>query len=162
MAKNYTINQVILQQFSEDELMAMLPDVVVQFVRLIGLKQTLLLVEKLGGVDFYMPNGSQTGSYREQRLIDTVGEQASHALLRYFAGERLYIPRCDKLLRQARNRKFCDYVGQAVQAGMTKTQAVQGFAYEFGFSERYAYEVLKNAGMLNDKPEQQTNQLSLF
>lgn len=161
MAKNYTINQVILQQFSEKELTALLPDVVALFCQLIGVEKTLLLVDKLGGVDFYMPNGLQTGSYREQRLIDTVGEVSANVLIHYFSGERLYIPRCEKLLRQARNRKFCELIAQAVATGMSQTQAVQGLAYEFGFSERHAYDVLKQADTLS-KPEDQTNQLSLF
>lgn len=66
-----------------------------------------------------------------------------------------------KLLRQARNRKFCELIAQAVATGMSQTQAVQGLAYEFGFSERHAYDVLKQADTLS-KPEDQTNQLSLF
>lgn len=158
--KNYTINQVVLQQFNDDELLALLPEVIVQCVHLIGVEQALLLVDKFGGTELYMPTLTQ--SYHEQRLIDTIGETSASKLVKFFAGERVYIPRCDKLLRQARNRKFLDCVAQATDNNMSQTRAIKVFAYEFGFSERYAYEVLKNAGMLNEKPEQQTNQLSLF
>lgn len=158
MAKNYTINQVILQQFSDDELLALLPEVIVQCVHLIGVEQVLLLVDKFGGTELYMPTLTQ--SYHEQRLIDTIGEASASKLVRFFAGERVYIPRCDKLLRQARNRKFVDCVAQATDNGMSQTRAIKVFAYEFGFSERYAYEVLKASQITLDKP--QDNQLSLF
>lgn len=144
MSRNHTITQVIADKLSDDELAELLPSQVVDIAQFIGFAKALMLVKGMGGVDFAVPRGlTKNRSEREQRLVDAIGVEAAKNFMAVFGGARLYIPRCEQLLRQVRNRKFCECIDSAVDSGMTQTKAVQKFAYEFGMTERNGYKVLK-------------------
>lgn len=144
MSKNHTITQVIADKLSDNELAELLPPQVVDFAQFIGYDKALLLVKSMGGVELAVPRGlKKHHSEKEQRLIDVIGIEASKNFMKVFGGARIYIPRCEALLRELRNRKFIECIELATQDGMTQTYAVQKFAYEFGFSERYGNKLLK-------------------
>ena len=166
MNKNHTTTQVISDKLSDDELAALLPSQVVDIAQFIGYPKALLLIKGMGGVDFAVPRGlTKNRSEREQRLVDAIGVEAAKRFMTIFGGARLYIPRCEQLLRELRNRKFCECIDSAVDGGMTQTKAVQKFAYEFGMTERNGYKVLKRyrAGLrYRNFNELDDKQLGLF
>lgn len=144
MSRNHTITQVIADKLSDEELSSLLPTQVVDIAQFIGYPKALLLIKGMGGVDFAVPRGlTKNRSEREQRLVDAIDVEATKQFMAVFGGARLYIPRCEHLLREVRNRKFCECIDAAVDGGMTQTKAVQKFAYEFGMTERNGYKVLK-------------------
>lgn len=166
MNKNHTITQVISDKLTDDELAALLPPQVVDIAQFIGYSKALLLVKGMGGVDFAVPRGlTKNRSEREQRLIDAIGVESAKQFMAVFGGERLYVPRCEQLLRELRNRKFCECIDSAVDGGMTQTKAVQKFAYEFGMTERNGYKVLKHHGIgliVRNFNQSDDRQLSMF
>lgn len=163
MAKNYSITHVISRKLTDEELASLLPSVVVDIAKIIGFEKALLLVKGMGGVDFAVPCGlSRNGSEREQRLVDAIGIEAAKKFMRIFGGERLYIPQCEQLLRAERNRRFCECIDAAIDTGMTQTNAVQKLAYEFGLSERYSYEILKQYRTYQANRVVDERQLDLF
>lgn len=118
----------------------MVPDTVYEIANLIGLENTLLLIEKFGGVYLEIPK--KLNSMRAKWLIDTVGTQATKVLLKNYGGGFVYIPKCHALLTELRNRQFCEMVHQLMSQGISQTVAVQTTAPEFGFSERWGVELL--------------------
>ena len=127
---------------SNEEMVDLFPPIFIEMVECIGLDNALLVVNSFGGTDFAMPRGL-IESKRGQKLIDCLGHDVAMRFMGAFGSDRLYIPRCDDALREVRNRKFCKVIDDAIRAGHSKTNAVQSYAYEFGFSERNAYKVLK-------------------
>lgn len=127
---------------SNEEMVDLFPPIFIEIVECIGLDNTLLVVNSFGGLDFPLPRGFNDCK-RGQKLIDCLGHDVAMRFMGVFGGERLYIPRCDDALRVVRNRNFCKVIDDAMHAGQGKKDAVQSYAYEFGFSERNAYKVLK-------------------
>lgn len=165
MSRNHTITQVIADKLSDEELANLLPAQVVDIAQFIGFAKALLLIKGMGGVDFAVPRGlTANRSEREQRLVDAIGIEATKKFMQVFGGARLYIPRCEHLLREVRNRKFCECIDSAVDGGMTQTKAVQKFAYEFGMTERNGYKVLKRhrSGVKVRSHGSDDSQLGLF
>lgn len=134
----------------------LLPDVVLEIAELIGMDATKKLIKHLGGVDFRVPLG-QYESAREKLLVWAVGRDAAEVMMSHFGGERLYIPRCDAAFRQLRNMQFITVIDIEMDKGMSQTAAIQKHAPLFGFSERQAYIILKQALTVS-----QSQQISLL
>lgn len=133
----------------------LLPEIVVNISDLIGYRAALKLVQALGGIDFAMPTG-EMDSNREQTLVDAIGCDAAKALMQAYGGERLYIPRCHAAFVQLRYREFCQDVTRAVVNGETQTAAIHRYAPQYGFTERWAYTLLREESKRLDR------QLMLF
>ena len=122
----------------------LLNDTVRDIIDLIGLDATTRLVEHLGGTSFDMPRDSR----RLRILQEILGADQISALLEIYGGAQLYIPRCDAALRALRNARFRAEVQGAVAAGNSQKMAVQLLAPKYGFSERRAYDILKETAPL--------------
>lgn len=142
--------QALVKELSPE----MLPDAVADIADIIGLNKTLLLVQKLGGVDFAIPMGNLQWS-SEQLLIDAIGESAAAELMTAYGGERLYIPRCQAACIKLRNHEFRVAIEMMVASGKTQTAAIRQYAPQYGFTERWAYKILSEKSGLDA-------QLSLF
>ena len=119
----------------------LLNDTIRDIIDLIGLDATTRLVEHLGGTSF-------RDSRRLRILQEILGADQISALLEIYGGAQLYIPRCDAALRALRNARFRAEVQGAVAAGNSQKMAVQLLAPKYGFSERRAYDILKETAPL--------------
>lgn len=152
MSKNYLINQIVFEDQPKEKLEAMLPALVKDIAQFIGYEKTFLLVQKMGGIHFAVPRGESISgvakSEREQRLIDLLGDKSAQEFMRIYGGAKLYIPRCESVLRELRNQKFIDVVLATVSENCSITQAVEKYAYEFGMSDRWAWTLLRKRQIL--------------
>ena len=137
------VNEMTLEQ---------LPDVITDIAVVIGYDKTVKLVQRLGGIDFAMPTGSQDSS-RAKILVDTIGSAATEQLMKRFGGARLYIPRCHAACLWLRNQEFVTAIEMAVARGSTQTAAIQKYAPQYGFTERWAYQILSNAKKDDNQPD---------
>ena len=117
------------------------PESILEIADVIGYEKTLLLVDRLGGLDFSVPVGSKE-SYNKQMLINAIGEDSALTFMKYYGGARVYIPRCQTALISMRNKKFYSDIKTAVEKGESKSFAVQSLSHEYGFSERWGYKLL--------------------
>lgn len=134
-----------------EDLQALLPAIVLEIAELIGLPNALILCEKLGGLDFDVPVHEK--ARHADLLVGLVGKTATIAMIERFAGERIYIPRCHDYMIAIRNQSFIDAVHGMMEKGVKQKQAIQQLAPQFGFTERWAYEILNR---------QRTTQMDLF
>ena len=137
-----------------------LPDVITDIAALIGYSNALLIVQSLGGIDFNIPKGSNE-SRRAQTLVDIVGQEAAHKIMKAFGGAKLYIPRCQAAMTYVRNKEFCAAIDLAKARGMSQTAAIEKYAPQHGFSERWAYVVLSRRDVSFDDVSSD-GQMSLF
>lgn len=145
----------MIDELVEELLPELLPDVVLNISELIGYRLALQLVQALGGIDFAVPTSVSGGRY-SQLLINAIGAAAAHTLIKAFGGERLYIPRCQAAFIQLRNQEFRAAVVAAVVAGEVQKSAIHRYAPQFGFTERWAYTVLREENLRHNR------QMSLF
>ncbi len=78
----------------------LLPPQMRRLVRHIGLADTLKLLEQRGGAYVQIPSISDSTA----ALADILPPDAVAAICRAFPGQRLELPKCDKILKQIRNR----------------------------------------------------------
>lgn len=133
----------------------LLPDIVNAISVLIGYRSALKLIQAIGGIDLVVPTG-ELRSGTAVLLINAVGDDDALTLMRAYGGERLYIPRCHAAMTQLRNQEFCKHIAMMVANGDTQTAAIHLYAPQYGFTERWAYVVLRAESRRTD------TQLSLF
>ena len=133
----------------------LLPDIVNAISVLIGYRSALKLIQAIGGINLLMPTG-ELHSSTAALLINAVGDDDALTLMKAYGGERLYIPRCHAAMTQLRNQEFCKHVAMMVANGDTQTAAIHLYAPQYGFTERWAYVVLRAESNRAD------TQLSLF
>lgn len=134
-----------------EDLQALLPAIVIEIAELIGLPNALILCEKIGGLDFDM-TAQETSRYANL-LVSLIGKTATMAMIERFAGERIYIPRCHDYMIAIRNQSFIDAVHGMMEKGVKQKHAIQQLAPQYGFTERWAYEILGRS---------KTTQIDLF
>ena len=133
----------------------LLPDIVVDISQMIGYGAALKLVQALGGIDFAMPKG-ELDSHALKQLVSAVGVDAARTLMKVYGGAYLYIPRCHAALTQLRNQEFRKKVVAMVASGSTQTAAMHFYMQQYGFSERWAYVVMR------EETKRADTQMSLF
>ncbi|MEO1752035.1 Mor transcription activator family protein [Thiofaba sp. EF100] len=121
-----------------------LPATARQIVALIGLPDTILLVEKLGGTTFPMPVGKNAmGELRFTMLAEKVGVDIAKKLCEHYAREKLYIPRCAEALLRARNRIIHQQFDEMIKRGMSANHAIAMMAPMHKLSDRHIWNILK-------------------
>lgn len=134
-----------------------LPASAQNIARLIGLPQTLRLVDRLGGTTFPVAKGlTRMGQARYELLAEVIGMDAADTLTAEYGGEPLYIPNCKDALRRARDRAIHSRFDALVKAGYSANGAVAELARENRLSDRRVWEILKVL------PDIQTVQSDLF
>lgn len=141
-----------------EQVKALLPESVQQIADLIGYPATARLLDVLGGTTFPVGKGLRAmGATRAALLKQTVGEDNAALLVKNFGGEVLYLPRCDRALRELRNRSFLDEFNQLRDNGISSLMAMTQLCPKYGFSDRFAWGILANI-----KNDNSLNQDSLF
>lgn len=120
----------------------LLPETVQQIVETIGLPATEKLVKAIGGARFKFGKGRED-TPRLHILFDAIGEADTYRLLAVFGGEDLYVPRCDKALRELRNLRFAREFARLTQdEGMSGMMAMTQLCPRYGISERTGYTIV--------------------
>lgn len=129
------------------ELADLLPPMFVQTVRLIGLDAAFKLVDKLGGT--FVPvsaNKRQQGKDLHAFLVEVLGSKEKVEILEtaYFAARGVYIPKCDDVLRELRNRLIRRSFEELTQQKMPMSArlAVRNLALEFKLTERRIWDIV--------------------
>ncbi len=104
--------------------------------RVIGLGNTLKLVERWGGVQLYVP-GTIPDNHR---IVEEIGRKAAGALAQYCGRERLNIPLARDYNRALRNSE----IYRRHKAG----KSVNELALEYGISSRQLWAIL---GQMRDR-----------
>lgn len=141
-----------------EQVHALLPESVQQIAELIGYPATARLLETLGGTTFPIGKGLRAmGTTRATLLKQTVGDDNARLLVTHFGGEVLYLPRCDRALRELRNRAFLDEFTQLRDDGISSLMVMTRLCPKYGFSDRFGWGLLSKYKHFNS-----TNQHSLF
>lgn len=119
----------------------LLPSLIVEIAQLVGYEKALIFIKALGGTSFTMPTGKNR-SDAEKMLLELLGETSAKMLMKRFGGERFYVPTCKPMWRDMRNQAFIEEIDKATKTGMSQATAIRVYAIKYGFSERWAYEIL--------------------
>ncbi|GKW40715.1 hypothetical protein PEC301879_05740 [Pectobacterium carotovorum subsp. carotovorum] len=124
----------------------LLPEVVLQIAELIGFPATARLLEKFGGTTFPIGKGLRAlGAHRAELLRETVGVDNAALLVKKFGGEVLYLPRCDRALRELRNQRFLSEFAALRESGTSGNMAMMQLCPVYGFSDRFAWELVRES-----------------
>lgn len=141
-----------------EQVKALLPESVQQMAELIGYPATARLLDKLGGTTFPIGKGLRAlGAARATLLRETIGDVNAQLLVKHFGGEVLYLPRCDRALRELRNRAFLAEFAQLRDSGVSSLMVMTQLCPKYGFSDRFAWGLLERNKNIMD-----TQQHSLF
>lgn len=133
-----------------EQVKLLLPETVLRIAELIGFPATGDLLKVLGGTTFPIGKGLRSlGASRARLLSETIGEDNARLLVKNFGGEVLYLPRCDRALRELRNRKFIQEFEAKRDSGISSLRVMTELCPKYGFSDRFAWQLLaqqKNHG----------------
>lgn len=115
----------------------LLPKVLQDFVRLIGLAATMLLVEHFGGTRLYIPVKPSP----EHRLATLIGLDNLVKLSRvYGAQDHFDIPKAERALRHLRDQKIRAEIGP---------KSARTLAIEHGLTERMVWNIVGRTAASN-------------
>ena len=122
---------------------SLLPESVRQIADLIGYPATEKLLQAFGGTTFPVGKGMRAmGASRAELLRQTVGDDNALLLAKNFGGEVLYLPRCDRALRELRNRAFITEFNSMRCGGLSSLRVMTELCPKYGFSDRFAWRLL--------------------
>lgn len=142
-----------------DTLRELLPESVLQIVRIAGVAAAVALVRHYGGTFFPMGQSkNKFGKILFAALAEVVGNEQAERLSRAFATQRgLYIPKCDTALIELRDRQirrdFDTLTGQQPHT-MPAYLAARNLAREYRLSERQIWRILKQLDSVCQPPPQ--------
>lgn len=141
------------------EVRNLLPTLVQEIVRKIGVTAALKLVDKLGGSTFPVPmRKNAAGEARFQVLVESVGEAAATQLVEMLGGQEAYIPLCSTALRELRDRQIrADF--DDITREHSALHAVATLAVRYRMSDRQVWRILNQTD--RDGPPKET-QATLF
>lgn len=128
----------------------LLPESVQTMAALIGDELTLRLIAVRGGCSVPVP--VRASGPAVARLVGKVGcEQLARRLMYFYAGERLYVPRCAAALDALRAVEIHRAAAAAIQAGRPIAAVVPELARAHGLSDRAVWATLERpAPVLED------------
>nr|DAT42743.1 MAG TPA: Mor transcription activator family [Caudoviricetes sp.] len=144
------------------DLLHLLPSSFAGIVAIVGVDAAFLLVKHLGGTSFKIgANKRKGGKVLHFALAEWVGEANATRIETALKGQReLYIPKCEALLREMRNRQIRhDFDGLTLQKMPMKAHlAIKNLARQYQLSERMVW------GIVNSPPAapQSATQMGLF
>lgn len=142
-----------------EKVKSLLPETVLDIAGLIGFPATALLIKALGGTTIPFGKGVRAvGARRMGLLRDAVGEENTLILTKHFGGlPPVYLPRCDRALRELRNRSFIVEFEALREQGLSSLRLMTELCPKYGFSDRFGWELLSKF-----KSAEMHNQQSLF
>lgn len=125
------------------EVSSLLPPIVQTLVGVIGLRATSDLVRQLGGTTFEVPmRQTRDGEAKFEALAEVIGPDAAAAMVRHFAGDKLYIPRCRAALTEYTYRQIRQTFDRLTR-DTSAVQAVAVLAVRYGYADRHIWSILK-------------------
>ena len=135
-----------------EQVKALLPESVQQIAELIGYPATARLLDKLGGTTFPIGKGLRAlGAARATLLRETIGDENAQLLVKHFGGEVLYLPRCDRALRELRNRSILAEFSELRALGVSSLMVMTQLCPKYGFSDRFAWGLLAERKTSNNE-----------
>jgi Mor family transcriptional regulator len=126
-----------------EEMQSLLPEIVCEIADLIGFDATQKLVFKFGGVTFPVGKGMRAdGIQRYNMLRNTIGEDNAKTLSEHFAGELVYIPRCDAALREWRNQQFLVEFDYMLTQNVSANMALTKLCPKYKITVRHGWDIL--------------------
>lgn len=119
----------------------LLPGVLQEFVRLIGLPATMLLVEKFGGLRIYIPL-NPTPEHHFAQLIGF--DKLQRLSAEYGREDHFELPKAERALLALRNAKI-----RADRA----TKSIRQLASEYGMTERHIVRIIGDDADNEDQAE---------
>ncbi|MGK4344016.1 Mor transcription activator family protein [Ectopseudomonas oleovorans] len=127
-----------------EQVRELLPVQVRDIADLIGLPDTLRLVEHLGGTTWDFAKGrNRHGQIRIAALGDILGEETAARLTSHLGGEKLYIPKCDAAVRRLRDLEIHRQFEQGLREGVSANTLVAELARANRLSDRWVWLILK-------------------
>lgn len=134
----------MMKQYSIFDFPELLPDTALHIAAVIGEEAAEKLIENIGGARFKMGKGC-VKTERLAILTEAIGEQTALQLLKVFGGEEMYIPRCEKAVREARNRNLLHDWQQSLDSGKSQLMTCSKLAVKYRISDRTIYTIVKAA-----------------
>ncbi|WP_449543628.1 Mor transcription activator family protein [Enterobacter ludwigii] len=126
------------------EVESLLPPVVRDILALIGFPATIKLLEVLGGTTFTIGKGlKESGCSRMELLASTIGQDNATRMSQHFGGDVLYIPRCERAIKELRNRKLVADVAKLRSEGKSMPWIMTELCPQYGISDRLAYLIIE-------------------
>lgn len=137
-----------------DEHLDLLPETLRGMVQHIGLANTLVVVEKLGGTTWRIADGkTEEGRKQRRALVDLVGEDIEAALHRYYVGNDLYIAQCKALLIELRDAAIHQTFDEMNREGVSARNIVTMLARQHRLSDRWVWNILNRVPVRVDNPQ---------
>lgn len=130
------------------ELGHLLPPSFREFVDLVGEEAAFQLTRRYAGTAFPVGRGHKKQSQALHfALVEIVGEKMAKKIeLSYGVNRKVYIPKCDGVVREMRNRlirrQFDDWT---MNDGLTANLAVRNLVYEHHLCERTIWYILEGS-----------------
>lgn len=130
----------------------LLPEIVHDFIGLVGFADTEKLINRFGGATFRFSDGA----VYYPMIVELLGSESAVKLRHYFKSEYVYIPRCEVALKALRNQQFkADYDYLLNQQSKSGRQAMLELCPKYKISDRLGW-------MIVGKMSQPSEQASLF
>lgn len=123
-----------------------LPPTAKALVELIGLPDTLNLVEKFGGRPMIFSKGCRTAGQKTfETVAKVVGEESATKLAIHFSAEEIDIPKCADALRAVRNNRWRAYFDEQTRLQKRSARAViaELAVSPGGITHRKMWDILK-------------------
>ncbi|UOO93599.1 Mor transcription activator family protein [Vitreoscilla stercoraria] len=134
----------------------LLPDSAKELILIIGWEHTHKLIEHYPGTHFPLgKNITKAGKMLHAALSEVIGEANTQKVEIAFAAQRkLWIPKCDKILLELRNRKIRQEFDELTRNNhMTAELAVRNLALSHKLVERTIWRIMKMPDMQFDTSE---------
>lgn len=120
----HSIKQLTDHHTLKDLVEELLPQSIQELIDIVGIKAALIIVEERGGIRLPVPVEVNQGHW----LYTAIGKEAFTALVEYYAGEEIEIPRCSTAMRAIKDH----HIAAAANQGASNAE----LAREFGYTER--------------------------
>ncbi|WP_314140404.1 Mor transcription activator family protein [Buttiauxella noackiae] len=137
-----------------EQVKSLLPETVLSIAELIGFPATANLLKVLGGTTFPVGKGVRAlGAARMRILKEAIGDENTAILVEHFGGTMLYLPRCDRALRELRNRSFMIEFELLREQDISSLRIMTQLCPKYGFSDRFAWELLSSKRSSNSSTQ---------
>lgn len=138
-----------------EEVRHLLPESALVLIEVIGIANTVKLVDAMGGTTFPVAvRKTRLGEIRYEMLAEVVGVNAADALTKRFGRDMLYIPLCKRALRELFYREIRHEFDQ-ITSQFSALHAVATLASKHRISDRHIWRILKRPDD-DGSPNQQT------
>lgn len=122
-----------------------LPETALQLVRLIGYQAALELLKAKGGRTVVFSKGKRTdGQAQYEAVAEIAGQEAADLLAEHFNGIPVYLPRCAKALRAARDQRIREEYDAGTKTASARS-VVAAIAENYDMSDRNVWKIVNGS-----------------